>query len=96
MRIISFIFLIILILLGITFAILNAEAVNINYYFGHSQLPLSLLLVLTFSIGLLIGLLVCSVFYLRAKRENYRLKSRLKTTEKEVDNLRTIPLQDTQ
>lgn len=96
MRIISLILLILLVLLGITFAILNAEVVNIHYYFGRSQMPLSLLLVLTFSLGMLIGLLVSSVFYFRAKRELFRLKSRLRTTEKEIENLRAIPLQDTQ
>ena len=94
MRIISFFFLIIIVMFGVTFATLNSESVTINYYFGQSTLPLSLLLVLVFALGCLIGMLVGFWLVIKAKLQNYRIKQRLSLAEKEIENLRAIPLQD--
>jgi putative membrane protein len=93
-RIISTVFLLLIIILGVTFAALNPGTVNINYYVGQRVMPFSLLLVLVFSLGSLLGLLVGFWLLLKAKIKNYRLKQRLKIAEKEVENLRAIPLQD--
>lgn len=94
MRLINFILLISVVLLGITFACLNAESVTINYYFKQSTLPLSLLLVFDFGMGMVLGLLVSMVNLFKMKSENYRLKSKISLVEKEVENLRAIPIQD--
>ena len=83
MRIISYIILLIIILAGITFAILNAELVTLNYYFGAGKISLSLLMVLCLGIGVLLGLLTALWPILRLKRKNYRLKSQLKQLEKD-------------
>jgi len=77
-----------------TFATLNSESVTINYYFGQSTLPLSLLLVLVFAFGCLVGMVVGFWLLIKAKLLNYRLRQRLHLAEKEIDNLRAIPLQD--
>ena len=58
MRIISYFFLLCLVILGVTFAALNAKIITVNYYFGIKHFPLSLLLVATFSAGALWGLFV--------------------------------------
>lgn len=94
MRIVSYILLIFIILLGVTFAALNHDNVIINYYVGSKSLPLSFLLVLSFSIGCLLGVLVGLGIFFKLKIKNYRLQQKLKVTEKEVENLRAIPLQD--
>ena len=94
MRIITYVLLLIMILLGISFATLNPVPVNLNYYLGQITLPLSLLLVWVFAIGCLLGLLVGVLLLVRVKIKNFRLKQRLKIAEKEVQNLRAIPLQD--
>jgi len=93
-RIVSYIFLLIIVLLGISFATLNSAAVNINYYIGQKAMPLSLLLALVFGIGCFVGLLVAVSVLIKTKLKNYRLKQRLKMAEKEIENLRAIPLQD--
>jgi len=93
-RIISYFFLLIIIIFGMTFATLNSESVTINYYIGQSSMPLSLLLVLVFAAGCLIGMLVGFWLLIKSKLQNYRLVQRLKLVEKEVENLRAIPLQD--
>ena len=94
MRIISYLFIIVIVLFGISFATLNSESVIINYYIGQSALPLSLLLVLVFALGCLMGIIVGLWLLLKAKILNYRLRQRLSLAEKEIENLRAIPLQD--
>ena len=49
MKIFSYIFIVLLVILGITFALLNANQVNIDYYIGTIKSPLSLLLILSFT-----------------------------------------------
>ena len=92
MRIFSYIFLVLVMLFGITFAALNANYVVFNYYFGSKQISLALLLVMIFGIGILFGFL-CTLFTLiRLKRDKHHLKARLKVVEKELGNLRSLPL----
>jgi putative membrane protein len=93
-RIISYIFLLVIVLLGVSFATLNSAAVTVNYYLGQKTMPLSLLLAIVFGIGCLLGLLVAMGVLVKTKLKNYRLKQRLKMAEKEIENLRAIPLQD--
>lgn len=94
MRIVSYFFLLVIILFGMTFATLNSESVTIDYYFGQSSLPLSLLLVLVFALGCFVGMVVGLWMLVKAKMQQYRLRQRLILAEKEIENLRAIPLQD--
>ena len=50
---------VVIIVLGVCFAYLNAQTVTINYYLAHSEMPLSLLLVLVLGLGFLLGLMCC-------------------------------------
>ena len=55
MKLVSFVLIIVVVLLGLSFALLNAETVKINYFFGSQSMPLSFLMVITFGLGLLVG-----------------------------------------
>lgn len=94
MRIVSYFFVLIIVLFGMMFATLNSESVTIDYYFAQSTLPLSLLLVIVFALGCMIGMMAGIWMLIKAKLLNYRLNQRLYLAEKEIDNLRAIPLQD--
>lgn len=94
MRIISYLFIIIIVIFGMTFAALNSESVTINYYFAQSTLPISLLLVLVFALGCFVGMAVGLWLLIKEKVHSYRLKQRLQFADKEIENLRAIPLQD--
>lgn len=94
MRILSYIFILIIIALGVTFAVLNSGSVHINYYVGNRAMPLALLLAIVFAIGSLLGVGVGFWLLMKLKLKNYRLNQRLKLAEKEIENLRAIPLQD--
>ncbi len=94
MRIFTYLFIIIIVLAGLTFACLNAQPVAINYYVGVAHPPLALLLALALGFGCLLGLSIGLIAYLRLHFSNRRLRSRLQATEQELNNLRTMPLQD--
>jgi len=79
-------------LVGLTFASLNSVVVTFNYYLGVVNIALSLLLVFAFGAGIIIGLLGAIFPWLKVKRDNVILKSRLKVVEKEVENLRSLPI----
>jgi lipopolysaccharide assembly protein A len=94
MKIISYIFILLILILGVSFAILNADPVNVHYYIGIKQMPLSLLLVISFGLGAIMGLLVMGFNVLRLKTKNIRLNKKLKVVEKEIANLRVIPVKE--
>lgn len=94
MRIFSYLFILLLILFGVSFAVLNAEPVVINFYIGSSKLPLSLLLVLALFFGVMLGLFVSVFFAMKYRKANSKLRQRLKLTETEISNLRAIPVKD--
>ncbi|ASQ45712.1 lipopolysaccharide assembly protein LapA domain-containing protein [Legionella clemsonensis] len=94
MRLFMMIFYLLLILLGVTFAALNASSVAVNLYFTKVTMPISVLMTIMLGIGLLLGFLLFLYRYWRLKVEHLRLKNQFKLTEKEIKNLRSIPLQD--
>lgn len=94
MRIIMMIFYLILILVGVSFAALNASSVQVNFYFTTLNMPISVLITLMLGLGALIGFFLFLCRYWRLKSENRRIKNQLHLTEKEIKNLRSIPLQD--
>lgn len=94
MRIMMTIIYVLLILIGVTFAGLNAASVQINVYFSTFNMPVSVLVILMLGLGVVIGFLLFLGRYWRLKAEHRKLKNQLKMTEKEIKNLRAIPLQD--
>ena len=94
MRIFMVLFYLLLIVAGVSFSVLNAKAVDINLYYKTISLPISLLLMIVFAVGLVWGLVFFAFRYIRLKMAHTRLKEQLFLSEKEVKNLRSIPLQD--
>lgn len=94
MKLIKLIFTIIIAFLGVSFASLNASQVKINLYVGTYEVYLSLLLVLTLGLGILIGFLTMVGTNIRLKAENYKIKNKAKWAEKELSNLRSLPIKD--
>jgi len=94
LKIFTYLIIIIIALVGITFASLNAEPVAVNYYIGQKMVPLSLLLTFVLIAGSFLGLGVGFLKVFKLKYENKRLNQKLKLIEREVSNLRSIPLKD--
>lgn len=94
-RLLSLLALILLVALGLVFAVLNARPVAFNYFFGQREVPLALTLVLTLAAGALLGLLFSAGVVLRLKREAIRERRKARMAEQEVANLRKLPIKDT-
>lgn len=87
-------FIVIVVLIGITFACLNATPVEINYYVGAHYIPLSLLLAFSLAIGACVGFIIGLSMYCRVRCKYRHLQKRLQLVEKEIDNIRALPLQE--
>lgn len=93
-RLIASILTLLLVLIGLAFAVVNAKPVELNYFLGTREVPLAMTLVLTLAIGAGIGILFSLGMMVRLKRETLRLRRQIQLTEQEVVNLRTLPIKD--
>ena len=93
-RIFLWLLVIIVILLGVSFSVLNAQPVTLDYYFSKGDIPLSIIVVTSLSLGVLLGIASSLLVIYRIRRELFKLRKQLQLKEKEINNLRAIPLQD--
>ena len=82
MRIVTFLLVILFIALVTGFSILNADNVLLNYYFGTLHWPLSLILVIVFLLGLLIGFIINLSKLLRSRLQTAKVKRELQQLRK--------------
>ena len=94
MRFFKLLFILLVMLAGAAFAVMNAEQVQLNYYFGSAELPLSVILVGAICVGALLGILAALAGLAGLKRENASLRRQIRLASQEVKNLRTIPIKD--
>ncbi len=83
-----------IVLLGIIFAVLNADLVNLNYYFDSKEIPLSLAIILSMFLGAILGVLASINLMLKHRKEVSRLRKAAEVAEKEISNLRAIPIKN--
>ena len=93
-RLFGFLSLIILVVFGLSFAVLNAEPVSLNYYFGYRDIPLSMIVVLSVAVGAVIGILVSMGMILRLKQQLGGLHRKLRAAEKQADQLHILPAKE--
>ncbi|MCC5857940.1 MAG: LapA family protein [Ectothiorhodospiraceae bacterium] len=93
-RVIGLFLLLLVVLFGLSFALLNAGSVQLDYYFGTVSLPLSLLLVLALIVGAVLGVVAALAMMLGRQRELGRARRKLAEIEKELNELRRLPLKD--
>lgn len=73
----------------------NPDTILINYYFDIEwNVPLFVVLVAPFFVGMLLGILLMSVTVLKSKHQAGQTKRNLVKVEKEVQNLRAMPIKD--
>ncbi|HQU15384.1 MAG: hypothetical protein B7Z66_08540 [Chromatiales bacterium 21-64-14] len=91
-RIVGFVVLVVVVAVALSFAVLNAGVVPLNFYFGTRHVPLALALVLAVVIGAVLGVVASLGMVLRSKREVLRLRRTARQVEAELENLRTLPI----
>ena len=91
-RIAYLVFISILVLLGLAFTLLNVSTVTLEFYIGQIRMPLAVLVILAVLVGTLLGILVSTVLVYRYRSENRTLRKKVTLAEKEILNLRNIPI----
>lgn len=92
-RILYSLFIILLILIGIAFTVLNFGVVTLNLYFVQfDKVPLAVLVLIAALIGALLGVLVCAGALMKRQHELRGLRKKAERAEQEVQNLRNIPI----
>ena len=80
-RLVSLILTAILVLMGLAFAVVNAKPVELNYFLATREVPLAMVLVLTLTVGALMGIVFSLGMVIRLKRETLRLRRQIQLTE---------------
>jgi len=95
-RTLSAILFVVVFVLGVSFALKNPQEVAIQYYFGleWGPLPVSLIVIVVFLVGILVGGLVACLPILARQRELRRVRRRMAEMEEELSRLRRLPLRD--
>ena len=85
-----------LVVFGLTLALvlLNLSSVRVNYIFGAANLPLAVVLVIALVLGVVLGALCLFPAIVRARARARRTQASLNALQKEVHNLRHVPLRD--
>lgn len=84
MRIFTYLCALLLILLGVSFSLLNAGTVNVNYLLGSKSLPISFLIIISVAIGALFSLFFCMVSLFRQKATAHGLRKKIESLEKSI------------
>jgi len=94
MRYVSWGFWILIIILAVIFAVLNSTTIQVHFYIASFHIYLPLLLFIDLVLGAILGMLALLPIVMRLKHTNWKLRQRIKQSEQEVKNLRTIPIKD--
>ena len=93
-KILGLIFLLLIAVVVISFTTLNAQSIQLNYYFGTMDLPLAVTVVVSIAAGILFGFFAGLGAVMRLKRENLKLKRTAKAADKQLTLLRSSPIQE--
>jgi putative membrane protein len=93
-RILFFIVLLILVVFTISFTLLNTQTVSIKYYFVQWNTDLMKVILFSVCLGAVLGFMTTISMVFRLKHELSKKKKEVKLIEKEVANLRALPLKD--
>jgi uncharacterized integral membrane protein len=94
MRLLILFFYLLLVVICLAFAALNATPVHLKLYWISLQLPLAFIMVSCFAGGLILGAIIFVSKYLILNHQYHKAKKQIIMLEKEIKNLRAIPIQD--
>jgi len=94
-RILYIILIALTLIVGVTFAIQNRQAIEVSYYFGLKWTgPLSLALLATLAVGIVLGYLASLRMVVSMQRQLVQARKEVRQIEQEVINLRALPIRD--
>ncbi len=93
-RIVLWLLIVAMVLIGVSFSVLNAEVVTFDYYFAQGELPLSIVVVVSLLFGALLGALSTFLSIFKLRREVFRLRKQVRLKEQEIGNLCVTPMKE--
>lgn len=81
-------------LVALVLALLNAQAVQFNYYYGQVEVPLSLIVAIGIAVGALLGVMASLGIVIKTKRQATVNRRHADIAEKELAKLRALPLKE--
>lgn len=79
-----------LVVIGVLFSLQNQELVNVNLLlFAPIEQTVAFWLLASFSVGILVSLLVFSLLYLRTQKRNMQLTLKVRSLQRQLDNQQT-------
>ncbi len=91
---IYFVFILFAAIAAVVFTALNPGEVTVNLHATRITLPFSLVVVASMFFGVLLGMFAGGLVALGRRRELRKLRKQLALAEKELSNLRKLPLRD--
>lgn len=70
---------------GVAFAALNSQPVSVNYFIGKSELPLAVVILISFGIGIFLSILVLGTKLVSLSARNRWLHGKLKKAEEQLE-----------
>lgn len=93
-RVVGFVAALIIVFFGLSFSVLNAQRVALDFYFGRADVPLSMILFVALALGAVLGVLAAFGVVLRQRREVAQLRRRIGDAQKELAELRKLPIRN--
>jgi uncharacterized integral membrane protein len=94
MRFLGLVFALVVFVLGLLFALGNADTVTLHYIWGSVETPLSYVAFGGCVVGLLVGFVGCGATLLRLRRENRTLRLRPRDTDTRTPHARNATLKN--
>lgn len=88
------IFFIIVFIIGLSFHARNEQLVVFDYFLGRKEHYFSFWLFSSMAVGVFMGWLTIIPVILKLKRQNAKLQRQARVNEREINNLRVIPVKD--
>jgi uncharacterized membrane protein YciS (DUF1049 family) len=88
LRVVAIFFFILVLFVGVAFSSLNSDPVVVHYYLGSAELPLSVVVVSAFAVGVLCAFLVSLNVFLGSRWRLSRLRRDVRAREQEISLLR--------
>ena len=79
---------------AVVFTALNPDDVTVDLYYSKITLPFSLVIVASMFFGVLLGLVAGGMLALGRRRELRKLRKQLGVAERELSNLRKLPIKE--
>ncbi len=83
-----------ILLIGLAFHLKNNQLIELNYYVDVLPMPLSWLVVIVLFLGSMLGVMASLPIIIKLKRDKLKLERQIKNSEKEINNLRVMPVKD--